>query len=102
MSSSRDTPQCKDSSINLLKLFNGGRPDHRVVTRQDLTTDYPSNDNDNNDSPRSPTSDSTVAINNYYTWNSSRTNSPIHKYAWRVRTKADYTRVYKYFSNMII
>ncbi|KAE9536550.1 hypothetical protein AGLY_007339 [Aphis glycines] len=79
MSSSRDTPQCKDSSSNLLKLFNGGRSDHRVVTRQDLITDYSSNDDDNNNSPRSSTSDNAVAINNYYTWNSSRTNSPIHK-----------------------
>jgi len=86
MSSSKDAAHCKDSTANLLRLFNGGRADHRVVTRRDLTTDYPGND-DNDNSPRPSNSDDVVAINNYYTWNSSRTNSSIHKYAWRARMK---------------
>ncbi|XP_003243314.1 uncharacterized protein LOC100571867 [Acyrthosiphon pisum] len=75
MPSSKGKANRKDSTSNLLRLFHGGRTDHRVVTRQDLTTDYPDNDN----SPRTSTSDGGVAINNYYTWNSSRTNSSIHK-----------------------
>ncbi|XP_025205023.1 uncharacterized protein LOC112601549 [Melanaphis sacchari] len=79
MSSSKDTAHCKDSTSNLLKLLNGERLDHRVVTRQDLTTDYPLNDDDNDNSTQPSNSESVVAINNYYTWNSSRTNSPIHK-----------------------
>jgi len=87
MPSSKGKTNRKDSTSNLLRLFHGGRADHRVVTRQDLTTDYPENDN----SPRTSNSDGGVAINNYYTWNSSRTNSSIHKYAYCTRTSADNT-----------
>jgi len=103
MSSSKDTAHCKDSTSNLLRLFNDGRPDHRVVTRRDLITDYPAgNDDDNDNSPQSSNSDGAVAINNYYTWNSSRTNSPIHKYAWRARMRADNIHItYIYYIHSI-
>lgn len=66
------------SAANLLRLLKV-EPNHRVFTRQDLTKDYDS-------VPVDPgrvrdVANDTVPINPYYTWNSPRTNAPIHKYA---------------------
>lgn len=84
MSSGKEAPAVngKDSTINLLRLFKV-QPNHHVVTRHDLTRDYKS--------PSSFQHAEDVTINNYYTWNSSSTNAPIHKYV-----TAECTNVYRY------
>lgn len=89
-----------DPAANLLRLFKA-QADHRaVVTRQDLNRDYYDNDSDATiaaaaghpeDSvagpPEYPIAEddngvaAAVTVNNYHTWNSSRTNPSILKYA---------------------
>lgn len=82
----------RDSTANLLRLFKT-QPDHHVVTRQDLTRDYDDDDDDDNcdgtstsscpaTPPEGADDSGEVVINNYYTWNSSKTNASILKYVW--------------------
>lgn len=71
-SSSDSSDESKDSETDLLRLYKV-QPHNHVVTRQDLNRDY------HNESHSTVTHAEPI-INNYYTWNSSRTNATIHKY----------------------
>lgn len=78
-----------NSTENLLRLFKV-QPTHHVITRQDLVMDYDvdtmTSENSKIDDDNANTtlgqveSTETIAINNYYTWNSHRTNKSFHKY----------------------
>lgn len=84
-----------NSTADLLRMFKM-QPNHHVVTRQDLAVDYDKSspatatkidgDDDNNDdvatTSRKIESAGIVPINNYYTWNSHRTNKSFHKYVF--------------------
>lgn len=88
MSSEKNTKNKKDSTTNLMRLFKV-QPNNQIVTRQDLVRDYngetsarssnSDDDDDDNDDDNNNEND-IISINNYYTWNSSRTNASIHKY----------------------
>lgn len=74
----------RESAVNLLRLFKV-EPTHRVITRQDLQRVYDANPSSSTaaglsrDTDNENGNESNIAINHYYTWNSSQTNASIHK-----------------------
>ncbi|VVC45994.1 Hypothetical protein CINCED_3A025121 [Cinara cedri] len=83
-----------NSTTDLLRMFHA-QPNHHVVTRKDLAIDYNKispnvaenakvDENDDDDDVVATTSGKfenagPITINNYYTWNSHRTNKSFHK-----------------------